>query len=627
LAIFWSTFAFTLVAVGWLSLIPRQQSFDTGGARQIWRLGPHAYEAQFPGQLPSGCAIGCAGLELAEAASADEVVHEVGRYWLDAPRGIVRWSTNAAAKTFDTAIPVAVVIVNRGSPATTGKVVALLWIAAVVLAATGLTLAMGEFKRRSTFVRGESQSLLARGSAAFTLNITAGLTPRIVVVLALGVGLAFSLIPHWNWLVTCPDSRSYVENWRIRTPLTAKWIRLFDSDPGHSRTGSVPSEIRTIAHWGASHRYVAAVRAWKVLFVVSVCVFAWWLMSVVPWWMAAPFLVAAVGLDASKGPWTTGMSGYLDVLLSEPLSYSLTILLVASLCAYFAKPSWTRGIAMVVCLNLLLFARPASVAFAAVLGCVWLFHFRRDGLLGSCRRAGGLAALFVVGIALHCTFNLVHYGHFRQHACGGMALMTTALEVADAEDAKVFSDPQLARYAEQTIAEAVMHRQVPFNAGAADANCWQFAVPAYAAVYGASAEQEPFSADDVLTRVARRIIRRHPGEFVRLAASSFWNGFWQPWIHVPLLATCAAGFWLFWRSGDWRFLFIACLAALPFVGIIPACATNYPIDRYRSLTNFAEIWSLPLLLGSVGTRRMNTRVNVINRECDNGSNRDGLLAA
>jgi hypothetical protein len=63
-----------------------------------------------------------------------------------------------------------------------------------------------------------------------------------------------------------------------------------------------------------------------------------------------------------------------------------------------------------------------------------------------------------------------------------------------------------------------------------------------------------------------------------------------------------AGCWLFWRSGDWRYLFVACLAGLPFVGIIPGCLTNYPIDRYRSLTSFAEIWSLPLLMGTIVTR-------------------------
>jgi len=180
--------------------------------------------------------------------------------------------------------------------------------------------------------------------------------------------------------------------------------------------------------------------------------------------------------------------------------------------------------------------------------------------------------------------------------------MTTALQVADADDAKAFDNSRLTRYAQLAIGGALANRQTPFNSGAADTNCWQFAVPAYATVYGSTAEEEPFVADDVLTRVARAIIRRHPRQFCQLAISNFWNGFWQTWIHVPLLSTCAAGCWLFWRSGDWRYLFVACLAGLPFVGIIPGCLTNYPIDRYRSLTSFAEIWSLPLLIGSIVTR-------------------------
>jgi hypothetical protein len=599
---FWSTLASTLAAVAWLSLIPRQYSFDTGGARQIWRLGTRAYEAQFPGRLPAGCLVGCAGFQLTEADSPEEVVRDPGRFWIDAERGIVRWSSPADAASADGPIPVAVLVVHGASPASLGKKVWLFSIPAIVLAGVGLALATGNRWRRLTAAPGRLQKLIARGSAAFTLTVPAGLAPRIVVVLALELGLAFTLIPDWNCLVTCPDSRSYVENWRIRTPLTARWIRLFDSDRTLPRAGSISTEVRTIAHWGASHRYATAVRAWKVLFIASVCVVAWWLTSIVPWWMAASFLLAAVTFDTSRGPWSTGMSGYLSVLLSEPLSYSLILLLLASLCAYFARPSWLRGIAIVVCLNLLILARPASVSFAAVIGAVWVFHWGREGLGAACRRAGGLALLFVGGIVLHCTFNLVHHGHFRQHAFTGMNLMTTALQVADADDANAFDDSKLARYAQLAIGGALANRQTPFDAGAADANCWQFAVPAYATVYGATAQEDPFAADDVLTRVARTIIRRHPRQFCQLAASNFWNGFWQTWIHVPLLLTCAAGCWLFWRTGDWRYLFVACLAGLPFVGIIPGCLTNFPIDRYRSLTSFAEIWSLPLLIATMVTR-------------------------
>jgi hypothetical protein len=628
LVVFWATFASTLVAIAWLSLIPRQYSFDTGGARQIWRLGTRAYEAQFPSRLPIRCLVGCAGLQLTQAASPEEVIREPCRFWIDAERGIVRWSSPADAANVAGPVPVAVLVVPGESSAAIGKKVWWFSLPAIVFAAVGLLLATGSRWRHLIATPVPLQKLVARGSAAFSRTVPAGLAPRIVVVLALELGLAFTLIPDWNCLVTCPDSRSYVENWRIRTPLTARWIGLFDSDRTLPRSSGIPAERRTIAHWGASHRYVTAVRAWKVLFIASVCVFAWWLTSIVPWWMAASFLLAAVTFDTSRGPWSTGMSGYLNVLLSEPLSYSLMLLLLASLCAYFARPSWLRGIAIVSCLNLLILARPASVSFAAVIAAVLVFHWDREGLGIACRRAGGLALLFVGGMMLHCTYNLVQHGHFCQHAFTGMNLMTTALQVADADDAKAFDDSQLARYAQLAIGEALTHRQTAFNANAADANCWQLAVPAYATVYGATAQEDPFAADDVLTRVARTIIRRHPRQYFQLAAANFWNGFWQSWIHVPLLLTSLAGCWLFLRSGDWRYLFVACLAGLPFVGIIPGCLTNYPIDRYRSLTNFAEIWSLPLLIGTIVTRSSDrSALSDAEPECEKRSEFPVSLAA
>jgi hypothetical protein len=213
--------------------------------------------------------------------------------------------------------------------------------------------------------------------------------------------------------------------------------------------------------------------------------------------------------------------------------------------------------------------------------------------------------------------NLVEHRHFRQHSFAGMNLMTTALQVADANDADGFADPKIAKYAQVAIGDARAKRQTRFDAGAADTNCWKIAVPAYAAVYGATTEEQPFAADDVLTRVARGIIRRHPREFLGLAASSFWSGFWRTWVHGPLLLTFAAGLWFFWRWGDWRFLFVACLATLPFVGIIPACVTNYPIDRYRSVTSFAEIWSLPLFVGVVLSSPM-VRLGKSKRNVDAG---------
>jgi hypothetical protein len=606
---FWATFASTLVAIVWLSLIPRQQTFDTGAARDVRRIGAQAFEAEFRGRLPQGCLVGCGGFELTKSTSAEEVVRAPGRFWTDSERGIVRWSPRAAGSNDATAIPstptpaaipTAVLIVPGEMPAPLGK--KLLWflIPAGLLATSGFAVAVGG---NSQLAPGLPDSWLQkigrRASAPFTSRVTDSWTGRALLVGAVGFGLAFALLPDWNRLVTCPDSRSYVENLPIRTPLTASWIAALDSERTLPREQSVPAEQRAVAHWGQSHRYVTAVRAWKVLFVGCACVFASSLAAIIPWWLVASIVLAAAALDGARGPWSNGMSGYLDVLLSEPLSYCLMLLLLAALVAYFSRPSWTHGLALGVCLNLLILARPASIAFAAVIGGIWLLHWRRDGLSVACRRAGGIALILVAGLTLHCATNFWEQGHFRQHAFTGMNLMTTALQVADASDADAFADPKVAQYAQVAIENARAKRQTHFDATAADANCWGVAVPAYAAVYGATTEEQPFAADDVLTRVARGIIRRHPREFLLLAASSFWNGFWRTWMHVPLLLTSAAGLWWYWRSGDWQFLFVACLAALPFVGIIPACVTNYPIDRYRSLTSFAEIWSLPLAIGAL----------------------------
>jgi hypothetical protein len=598
LVVFWATFGATLFAIAGISLIPRQQSFDTGAARDVRRLAAIGYEAHFSGPLPSDCRVGCDGFELTKAATADEVVHDAGKYWIDADRGLVRWSPRTDVTRAPDAVPIAVVVVPGAMTVPLQKDLLCFWIPAIVLVIAGLIVALIG-SRRPVHSSWPVETLLARASLPFSRNIPSPTPWRTVLVLAVGIGLGFALIPDWNRLVTCADSRSYVEHSPIRSPLTAWWIAAFDREHDVPRIGSLPVDGRTVSHWGASDRYGPLVWAWKVLLVVSLCVFTWWLASIVPWWFAAPLILAAVAFDASRAPWSTGMTGYLDVLLSEPLSYALMFLLLASVCAYFSRPSWTYGVAIAITLNLLILARPASVTFVSVIGCVWLLDWRRGGLGVAFRRAGGIAILTAGGILLHCTRNLAEYGQFRQHAFAGMNLMTTALQVVDADDTNAFSDPKLRQYASLVVRDALAKRQASFDAAAADANCWQIAVPAFEAVYGVTAAERPFLADDVLTRVAREFIGRHPREFARLAASSFWNGFWRSAIHLPLLLTFAAGGWLFLRSGDWRFLFVACLAGLPFVGVLPACLTNYPIDRYRSLTLFAEFCSLPLFVGVV----------------------------
>jgi hypothetical protein len=623
---FWLTFGSTLVAIAGISLISRRQSFETGAARQVRKLGPIAYEAEFPGRLPEAGVVGCGGFELMPAASPEEVLREPGRYWIDADHSIVRWSPRRDSPLSKGQIPVAILMIPGRLHQALADQLLLFLIPAAILAVAGTLLAVGN--KSPTPAPGNNESLLSRACRPFGFGVAQSPKWRIAFVVAVGIGLAFSLVPDWNRLLTCPDSTSYVENVPIRTPLTGWWIAAFDSERSSPRAGSLPAERRTISHWGPSHRYINAVRGWKVLFVVAVCALAWALSSIVPWWMAAPLLLAAAALDASRGAWSTGMSGYLDVLLSEPLSGSLLLLLLVSLCAYFSRPGWLRGIALVVCLNLLILARPASLAFLFLIGGVWGVHWRREGAGFAFRRAGAMAALFLAGIGLQCAHNWAQYGYFRQHAFAGMSLMTTTLQVADANDARDLSDPQLARFAQAAIERALASRQYPFGPGAADTNCWRCAVPAFDATYGVTADDAPFLADDVLTRFGRVLIRRHPREFLKLAASNYWKAFGRGWILVPLTLTFSTALGLYLRGHDWRLLFVACLSAMPLVGMIPSCLLNFPLERYQSLTSFAEIWSLPILIGTLLTRsRGAARVVALDGARDASKEQAALLAA
>jgi hypothetical protein len=604
LVIFWATFSSTLIAVIWLSLIPRRQTFETGAARHVQRLGSLAYEAQFAGRLPNVSAVGCGGFELTRAAAAEEVVRGSGRYWVDADRGIVRWSPRADTPRSEPSgqLPVATLVVGGRLEKPLGTKLLYFWIPAGILALAGALLAVGSSRPSIDPQPRRFEGLLARSQALFTWTAPGGRTGRVVLLTAVGLGLGCSLVPDWNRLVTCTDSRSYVENLPIRTPLTGWWIATFDAERNESRVDSLPAERRTVAHWGPAQRYVTAVRAWKLLFVASVCLFAWSLASIVPWWMVVSLILAGAAFDGSRGLWSTGMSGYLDVLLSEPLSASLLFFLLSSLCDYLARPSWTRGLLVVLCLNVLILGRPASLAFVAVLGCIGLVHLRRDGFACACRRVSGLAVVFLAGLAISSSVNFLEYGHFRQHAFTGMSLMTTALQVAQQDDAEGFSDPPFSEFARLSIAASLATRKTPFGPKAADTNCWRCAVPAFAQAYGVTAEEAPFEADNVLTRLGRVLVRRHPLEFLKLAAANFWNAFGRHWSAIVLVLTFAAAAWFYRRRGDWRLLYVACLALLPFLAILPTCLMCYPLERYQSLTSFAEVGSLPLLIGTLLSR-------------------------
>lgn len=582
--VFWTFLIGAVVATIVLSLVPRRQSFDTGSALDVRADGSDVFEARFRLQFPQESRVECDGLELISVGSAADVAGGNGRYWIDDTRELLLWS-RAAVPAAAKALPVAVVTSAGRLPLPLGRAWTWFLIPAAGIAICGFILAAN------------------RDSNVVDFQVPSSRSSRAALVSVVAVVAAFSLVPAWNCLATSPDSQSYVLHSPTRTPMVPWWIDLFDAQRGESRVGSVPAAHRVVNFWAAGERYVEAVRAWKVFFAIGACALVWWLSALLPWWLVASIVLAVASLDARQGDWAKGMIGYLDALLSEPLSYGLILFLLSALCAYLSRPSWTRGFLLAACVNALILVRPASIVFASVFGCVWLLHVKREGIAFATLRAGTLALVTLAGILVHCSVNAVVYGHFRQHAFTGLNLMTTTLPLAEPADAELFADPKIQAFVRKCTIDYAPSRRRPFDATAANVNCWQIAAPCFAEVYGATVDQRPFEADDVLSTVGRTLIRRHPQEFVRLAWSNFRDGFWNGFLHVPLLLAAAIALWQFYKTADWRYVFVLFLAAIPFMSIIPACLTNYPLDRYRSTTYFAEIGSLLLLAAVMLTTR------------------------
>jgi len=285
--------------------------------------------------------------------------------------------------------------------------------------------------------------------------------------------------------------------------------------------------------------------------------------------------------------------------MSEGMSQALTFACLALMAGYLRSPGWTRGLLLALCVNLLLLARPGNVPFLAVFGVLAIFHLVRDGFRTAALRAGLLGGATAAGILAHCAMNYALHGHFKQHAFTGFNLMTTSLQLANPEDAELFAEPELREFVRVCTVDLAAKRSPELTDAAATQNCWQIACPAYARVFGQTVFVDPYHADEVFTTVARGLLRRHAIPFARQVAASFTRGFWTTWLHVPLLVVVALSLRSYLRTGSWPYLYVAWLAALPFLTVGPCCLTNSPLDRYRSQTYFAELWSVPIWLGLV----------------------------
>ncbi len=604
---FWTSCVLTLVLSLVFALLPRSLEFDLGSAPSVKKIGENLYRADFGRAIPENCVLTYKGEKLTRVDDLALVEKGNQQYSLDGPAGVIVWSSTADALERRQLFSYKLIANPQARPPLRRKVWLLLIPSLTMMfCGLGVKLVARRTEQGISLTNGSGRPPI-RMLTEILVTPSASSAGRVGLVLACATGLSAALVPGWNRLISAPDSNSYVAHSEMRTPLVPYWIDAFDTERGFDRTSDLFDELGVVNYWGGSHRFIGSLRAWKLLLVASLCILAWRLSEFLPWWQVGGTIVAAASVDVALGPWSRGMTGYLDVVLSEGLSHALTILCMALVAGYLSRPGWTRGLMVAGCVNLLLLARPGNVPFVAVFALVWLFHLRRDTFRLATLRAGMLATVTFAGVLLHCGINYANYGHFKQHAFTGFNLMTTALQLATPEDVELFDEPDLKEFVRVCTVDLAHKRNPELTDAAATQNCWQLACPAYARVFGETVFVDPYKADAVFTTVAQGLLRRHGVEFARQVLGSFVRGFWTTWLHVPLLVVIAASLWTFLRTGNWPWLFIAWFAALPFLTVGPCCLTNTPLDRYRSQTYFAELWCAPLWLAMVVNHRLQRR--------------------
>lgn len=568
---FWASIATTVAAVITIALVPRSTEFDLGSAPWIEHVGGLVNGADFGRSIPDNCVLRLKKRELERVFDRAEVGEQAGRYFLDGERGIVLWSSPFDAR-FRPELFAYKLVANPGGHAPFRGLVALLLVPAAGVVIFGLLRARRQCGNREQYYERPWQRMFVTATSTVCLLV--------------------ALIPGWNNLISAPDSNSYLTHSEIRTPLVPWLIESFSRN-SVDRV-AIFDEFRMVEHWGGGHPLIAAVRAWKLLLAASVGLLVWELSGVLNWWALGALAASAGAFDVALGHWSRGLTGYLDVVLSEGLSHALTYLCLALTAGYLQRPNWTRGVLLALNVNLLLLARPGNLPFLAVFGLVAVFHLIHDGIRGATARAGTLGALTAVGMLLHCGVNYANYGHFKQHAFAGFNLMTTALQLATPADVELFSDRELRELVRVCTVDFAGNRNPELTDAAATQNCWQIACPAFERVFGRNVSADYYDADAVFTEVAHTLVRAHRAEFAAMVAGSFVRGFWSTWLHVPLLVLITASFAAFVRTKSWPYLFVAWLASMPFLLMIPCCLTNTPLDRYRSQVYVLEIWTIPL---------------------------------
>jgi hypothetical protein len=454
--------------------------------------------------------------------------------------------------------------------------------------------------------------VLAWRAGVVRLGVSARRRDALAVAAIVAAALAAGVPRGWDEIGIGLDTKSYVEVAAGRPVLYPTFIAAFDRSPGDPPAVAPPPPDPFPCYTDPGARYLDAVRAQKVACVLAAGVLAGVLALAIGPWLAGLLAYVAIAADIATGS-DLAASWNVRVLLSEGLNHPFVLLYVAAVLAYVLRPSWIAGLALAAVLALLVLNRPSNSVLVLAFVVLWLRDLEAGGWRRASLRAAVFIAVYAAPLLVACAQVQAKWGHFRLHAYTGKHVLAPALELATADDLDAFDDPAERAFVRACVVDHAADR-IEFHPDWAtgaeppnyiDRNIYAIEAPACAeAVKDAPVEPHAreFFLDDLMTRIGRKLIARHPIGFARIVLFHF-RLLADAERHLPIAAAIVIALALYRRRRDPLLLFFLFFALLPWVGMLPACLFNFPLSRYVSQFQFAETLTLPLFACVVARRQ------------------------
>jgi hypothetical protein len=333
--------------------------------------------------------------------------------------------------------------------------------------------------------------------------------PDIVVNASSAVGDSL-----WDTIIIGPDSVSYINKSAGRAPGYPFFIsKVMNIEPFHKTiTPSTP-----LTKNPDEHPFIAITRAQIALFGLAAFFFGMVLAAF--YGIGAAYMGAVVfKLSAYSA------INYLGRILSEGVLLPIIIIYCAVMIWSFKRPSRPVSVSLGILFVLALLIHPRSIAYAPILlapaGGLLISSGKIRSLLKPAAWLGlFIPVVFFLGI---CSYNKYMYNAFSATPFNGYSSISIALEIADPDDYKYFTDPKVRKFVRRCLESVAESPHRWPDPAFVNYNVWKVAAPLcremfqgdrrYFAGHKASLST---ACNSVLVRAGGILIPKHPDRFIQ----------------------------------------------------------------------------------------------------------------